>query len=150
MIWYETADLPIIAKLSTALTAGAEFLAERAKEELSTKGSIVPLVVSEPYDYPFMQTGELRESITVINPNYEGDAVYVSSAAVDHHVNPGHVYSADVEFGHWWDGWAYDSADGRVKMVSYPHHVLPRPFMRLTLAGYGAEAVNVIIAEARQ
>lgn len=115
--------------LSARLLRAAKYVAGYIKLQISTQGSITPLVVSGPWEYPFRQTGELQQSIKSGEGDHPLQAVVVSDA-VDQHLHPGHHYSAEVEFGHWWDGWAWDWKTGRILQVSRPHVVQPRPYMR--------------------
>lgn len=115
--------------LSARVQRAGKFLAGYIKLQIGVQGSISPLVVSSPQEYPLRQSGELQKSIASGPGEYPLQAVVVSDA-VDQNIHPGYHYSADVEFGHWWDGWAYDWNTGRILKVAKAHVVEPRPYMR--------------------
>jgi len=91
-------------------------------------GSVVPFVASKPGEWPYKWDGVLYDSIeTEMETRLLG---WVVSDAVDEHVHPGHHFSAEEEYGHFWDGWAWDFQTNRIVKVAEPHWVEARPFMR--------------------
>jgi hypothetical protein len=106
-------------------------------------GSVVPFVASSPGEYPYLWDGTLRDSV-----QYAADANplrgWIVSDAVDKHVHPGHHFSADEEFGHFWDGWAWDFQTGKIVKVAPPHEVAPRPFLRRGLAECASAVLQII------
>ena len=119
----------------------AGLLMDGAKDAVSYQGHIRPPVFSRANEYPFRQSGELQESIT-IKAGADPLQWFVVSDAVDS--NTGEHYSAEVEKGHWWDGWAFDWEHGneRVK-VTMAHQVEARPFMRLAVDEFGPQVFEL-------
>jgi hypothetical protein len=106
-------------------------------------GSVVPFVASQPDQWPFLWDGTLRDSVQYV-PGPTPLIAYVVSDAVDQHVHPGYHFSHDEEFGHRWDGWAWDWQTGRVVKVAPEHEVEARSFMRRGLAEDTAAVVDIL------
>lgn len=138
----------ITRELRTFLKArtlrAAKYVAGYIRINLGKQGSVVPFVASKPFEYPYKWGPELQNSIKAMPGNSPLQAVVLSDA-VDMNLNVGHHFSGDEEFGHWWDGWAYDFQTGRIVKVAPAHEVAPRPFLRRGLREC-RDAVYTIIA----
>jgi hypothetical protein len=137
-----------IEELVTARVAAAgEHLHSYIFEKLGVQGSVVPFVASKPGEYPYRWGPELQQSLsTEMSSSPHGVSCTVISDAVDKHLNPGRHFSADAEFGSWWNGWAYDFMTGKIVKVAPAHQVAPRPFMKRGL-DESKQAIVKIIAE---
>ncbi len=100
---------------------------------MSNQGSVVPFVASSPAEYPYNWDGVLAASIKAMEGDHPLQWVVLSDA-VDTKLNVGHHFSGEEEFGHWWDGWAWNWQTGKIVKVAPAHEVAPRPFMRRGLA----------------
>lgn len=129
--------------LAKRVAASGEYLRDYIKDKLSVQGSVVPFVASSPSEYPYRWGPELQDSIVSGAGDHPLQAV-VASDAVDMNLHVGHHFSADEEFGHWWDGWAYDFETGKIVKVAEAHEVSPRPFMRRGLAEATPNIVSII------
>lgn len=109
----------------------------------ANEGSVVPFVASKPGEWPYKWDGTLMRSVLYMQGASPLAAVILSDA-VDQHVHPGHHFSADEEFGHWWDGWAWDWKTGKIVKVAEPHYVHARPFMRRGLAECRGAILGII------
>jgi hypothetical protein len=105
---------------------------EDVRESLSVPGSPVPFIASSPGEPPTNWYGNMLfpEALYLVDDtaNVSDISMTLVSDAMD--LTGTHHFSADAEFGHWWDGKAYDPVDGQIKQVAPPHDVAPRPFMR--------------------
>lgn len=106
-------------------------------------GSVQPFVASKAGEWPYLWDGTLRDSVHYA-PGPTPLIAYVGSDAVDQHVHPGYHFSADEEFGHWWDGWAWNWETGKVVKVAPAHEVEPRPFLRRGLHETTATLVQIL------
>lgn len=145
MIWNgDTIEQEIIEFFAPRVEHAGMYLRDYVHDRLGVQGSVVPFIASSPSEYPYRWGPELQDSIQYMQGETPLQAVVLSDA-VDEHLNVGHHFSADEEFGHWWDGWAYDFATGKIVKVAPSHDVEARPFLRRGLAEAQDTVFDIIV-----
>jgi len=144
MIWAgEKIDRELKDFLAKRVAIAGKHVASYIRIRLGVQGSVVPFVASTQEEYPYRWGPELQDSVQYLPGEHPLQAVILSDA-VDSHLNVGHHFSGEEEFGHWWDGWAYDFATGKIVKVAPPHEVAPRSFLRRGMWESISEVVSII------
>lgn len=117
-------------RVERALGGYGDMAVRELVDALSVPGSVDPFIASPPGEPSFNWDDELTSGISRdLEVTADGPMLHIFSAGVSIPQTGSRHIAADAEFGHWWDGWAFDTREGKWKKCASPHFVEPRPHM---------------------